>query len=115
MNALNKIGGFLLLAGVVIAAIIGFQTPTGRQFWDGIWQAGSTVVSFIGDQAGRLTGTPVAGNLWAAIGIAAIAFLVTITLVPALRVGRGFAILAIAFTALAFVLYQPSIVSGIGG
>ena len=113
MNALNKIGGALLVAGLAIAVIIGFQTPTGRQFWDGIWQAGEAVVSFIGDQAGRLTGTPIAGNVWAAVGVAAIAFLVVITLVPPLRVGRGFAILAIVFTALAFVLYDPTIVSGV--
>lgn len=115
MGALNKIGGALLVAGLAVAIIIGFQTPTGRRFWDGIWQAGSTVLGFAGDQLGRVSGTPVAGNLWAAIGIAAMGFLLIITLVPALRAGRGFAILAIAFTALAFVLYQPSIVSGVGG
>ena len=57
MNALNKIGGALLLAGLAIAVIIGFQTPTGREFWDGIWQAGETVVQFIGDQLARLSGT----------------------------------------------------------
>ena len=113
MNALNKVGGFLLLAGLALAVIIGFQTPTGRQFWDGIWQAGETVVTFIGDQVARLSGTAVAGNLWAAIGVAAIAFLILITLVPGLRSGRSFAIMAILFTALAFVLYDPTIVSGL--
>jgi hypothetical protein len=115
VNALNKIGGALLLAGLAIAVIIGFQTPTGRQFWDGVWQAGATVVTFVGDQGVRLSGTAVAGNLWAAIGIAAVAFLVVITLAPGLRAGRGFAVMAIVFTALAFVLYQPSILNGIGG
>jgi hypothetical protein len=115
VNALNKIGGALLLAGLAVAVIIGFQTPTGRAFWDGIWQAGAAVVSFVGAQVSRLSGTAVAGNLWAAIGIAAIGFLATITLVPGLRAGRGFAVMAILFTALAFVLYQPTIVSGIGG
>lgn len=112
MNVLNKLGGALLLAGLAVAVIIGFQTPTGREFWDGIWQAGSAVVGFIGDQGVRLNGTAVAGNLGVAIAIAAIAFLVTITLVPGLRVGRGFAILAVLFTGLAFILYQPSILGG---
>lgn len=112
MNVLNKLGGALLLAGLAVAVIIGFQTPTGREFWDGIWQAGSAVVGFVGDQGVRLTGTPVAGNLGAAVAIAAIAFLIVITLVPPLRLGRGFAILAILFTALAFILYQPSILGG---
>jgi hypothetical protein len=115
VNALNKIGGALLLAGLAVAVIIGFQTPTGRRFWDGVWQAGSTVVGFVGDQAARLGGTAVAGNLWAAIGIAAIAFVIAITLAPGLRAGRGFVVMAILFTALAFVLYQPSILDGIGG
>ena len=115
MNALNKLGGALLLAGLAVAVIIGFQTPTGRQFWDGVWQAGATVVGFIGDQGVRLSGTAVAGNLWAAIGIAAIAFIIVITLAPGLRAGRGFVVMAIAATALAFILYQPSILNGIGG
>ena len=110
MGVLNKIGGALLLCGLAIAVIIGFQTPTGRQFWDGIWQAGKTVVDFIRAQGVRLDGTAVSGNAWAAIGVAAILFLVTIVLVPGLRVGRGFAVLAIVFTALAFVLYNPGII-----
>src|SRR4029450_6997463 len=113
MKVLNRVGGALLLLGLAIAVIIGFQTPTGRQFWDGIWQAGQTVVTFIGDQIARLSNTAIAGNLWAAIGVAAIAFLVLITLVPGLRSGRSFAIMAILFTALAFVLYDAPIVSGL--
>ena len=115
VGALRNIGAALLVAGLAIAVILGFQTPTGRSFWDGLWQAGSTVVRFVGQQAGRLTGTAVAGNLWAAIGIAAVAFLVTIALVPGLRVGRGFVVLAVLYTALAFVLYQPSILAQLGG
>ena len=110
MGVLNRIGGALLLLGLAIAVIIGFQTPTGRRFWDGIWQAGETVVFFIRDQATRLGGTPIAGNPWAAIGVAALLFLITITLVPGLRVGRGFAIMAVLFTALGFILYNPSVV-----
>jgi hypothetical protein len=110
VGVLNKVGGALLLLGLAIAVIIGFQTPTGRRFWDGIWQAGATVVDFIRDQAVRLGGTPIAGNAWAAIGAAAILFLITITLVPGLRVGRGFAIMAVLFTALGFILYNPSVV-----
>jgi hypothetical protein len=115
VNALNKLGGALLLAGLAVAVIIGFQSPTGRQFWDGLWQAGATVVGFIGDQGVRLSGTEVAGNLWAAIGISAIAFIVAIMLAPGLRAGRGFVVMAIVATALAFILYQPSILNGIGG
>jgi len=111
VGVLNRIGGALLLAGLAVAVIIGFQTPTGRRFWDGIWQAGSTVVTFIRDQAARLTGTPIAGNAWAAIGVAAILFLIVLMLAPPLRAGRGFAILAIVFTAVAFILYNPSVVS----
>jgi hypothetical protein len=109
VGVLNKIGGALLLCGLAIAVIIGFQTPTGRQFWDGIWQAGATVVNYVRSQGVRLDGTAVSGNAWAAIGVSAILFLIVMTLVPPLRVGRGFAILAIIFTALAFVLYNPTI------
>ena len=112
MGVLNRIGGALLLAGLAVAVIIGFQTPTGRAFWDGIWQAGATVVRFVGDQVARLGGTPIAGNLGAAVAVAAIAFVLTLMLVPGLRAGRGFAIMAVLFTALAFVLYNPSVIGG---
>jgi len=111
VGVLNRIGGALLLAGLAVAVIIGFQTPTGRRFWDGIWQAGSTVVTFIGDQFSRLGGTPIAGNALAALGVAAIAFLLTIMLVPGIRQGRGFVIMAVLFTALGFILYNPAVVN----
>jgi hypothetical protein len=115
VNTLNKIGGLILLLGLAAAVVIGFQSPTGRAFWDGLWQAVSSVLRYLGDQIGRLSGTAVAGNAWAAIGIAAILFLVTLALAPGLRAGRNFAIMAVVFTAVGFILYQPSIVSGIGG
>jgi hypothetical protein len=115
VKTLNRLGGLLFAAALVVAVVIGFQTPTGRAIWDGLWQATATVVRFGRQQVGRIGTTPVAGNLWAAIGIAAVAFLITLALVPPLRAGRGFAFLAVAFTVLAFVLYQPSILSGIGG
>lgn len=115
MNALNKIGGLILLLGLAVAVIIGFQTPTGRAFWDGIWQAVAAVLGYLGDQIGRLNGTAIAGNLGVSVAVAAIAFLLTLALVPALRGGRNFAIMAVVFTAVAFILYNPSIVSGVGG
>jgi hypothetical protein len=115
VNALNKLGGALLLAGLAIAVIIGFQTPTGRQFWDGVWQAGATVVGYAGDQLARLDGTPVAGNLTVAIGIAAVSLVALLILLPKPIPGRLFTVLMIAATATAVILYQPSIVSEIRG
>lgn len=113
MNALNKIGGLLLLAGLALAIIIGFQTPTGRQFWDGIWQAGSTVVGYAGDQVGRTTGVAGTPTAWI---IAGAVFLVVVTLVARARGSRG-AVLATALAAflVGLFLYNPSLVSGIGG
>ena len=115
MNALNKIGGALLLAGLAVAVIIGFQTPTGRQFWDGVWQAGSTVVGYAGDQIGRLNGTSVAGNWTVAVGIAAVGLAALLILLPKPISSRLFTVLVIAATATVVVLYQPSIVSRAGG
>lgn len=115
MRTLNRLGGALFAAALIVAVVIGFQTPTGRAIWDGIWQAGATVIRFARDQLGTFGPTPVAGNLWAAIGVSAILFLITIALFPGLRAGRGFVVLAVLFTALAFVLYQPSILTNLGG
>jgi hypothetical protein len=115
VNALNKIGGALLLAGLAVAVIIGFQTPTGRQFWDGVWQAAATVVGFVGDQVGQLNGTSVAGNGTLAIAIAAVGMIVLLVFLPKPVSTRLFTAAVIGATVLAIVLYQPSIVSGIGG
>lgn len=110
MGILNRIGGALLLAGLAVAVIIGFQTPTGRRFWDGIWQAGASVVDFFRGQSGRLGISGVQGNALAAVGAAAILFLLLIMFVPGVRQGRAFVICAVLFTALGFILYNPSIV-----
>jgi hypothetical protein len=115
VSTLNRIGGALLLAGLAVAVIIGFQSPTGRRFWDGVWQAGSTVVGYAGDQIARLNGTSIAGNLTVAIGIAAVGLAGLVILLPKPISGRTFAVLAIAATAAAIIMYQPSIVSGTGG
>ena len=115
MNALNKIGGALLLAGLAVAVIIGFQSPTGRQFWDGVWQAGATVVGYAGDQITRLNGTPIAGNWTVAVGIAAVGLAALLILLPKPISTRLFTVLVIAATAAAVILYQPSIVSSAGG
>jgi hypothetical protein len=115
MNTLNKIGGALLLAGLAVAVFLGFQTPTGRQFWDGIWAAGAAVVGYVGDQIARLNGTPVEGNLAVAVGIAAVGLVILIILLPKPLPARVFPILVILAVVAAFILYQPSIVSGIGG
>jgi hypothetical protein len=115
MNALNKIGGALLLAGLAVAVFLGFQTPTGRRFWDGIWQAGATVVGYVGDQIARLNGTPVAGNLSVAVGIAGIGLVILLILLPKPLPARVFPTLVILAVLAAVILYQPSIVSEIGG
>jgi hypothetical protein len=113
VNALNKVGGFLLLAGLALAVIIGFQTPTGRQFWDGIWQAGAAVVGYVGDLAEQSTGIAGTPTAWI---IAGAVFLIVVTLVARARGSRG-AVLATALAAflLGLFLYNPSLVSGIGG
>jgi hypothetical protein len=115
VNALNKIGGALLLAGLAVAVIIGFQTPTGRQFWDGVWQAGATVASFAAGQIGRLNGTAVDGNLTMAVGIAAVGLAILFIVLPKPVSVRLYTAAVIGATVVAFILYQPSIVSKAGG
>lgn len=115
MNVLNKLGGALLFAGQAIALIIGFQTPAGRQFWDGVWQAGATVVGVAGDQIGRLNGTSVTGNPALAAGIAAVGLVVLLMVLPKPVTTRLFTALLVLATAAAVILYQPTIVSRVGG
>ena len=109
MKILNRVGGAFLLAVLVIAAFIGFQSPIGRQIWNGLWQAGETVVSFVRQQVPQLGGrTDHDASL--AIAISAVLVIVVIFLVGKPIPIRTFTILVAGATALAFVLYNPGIV-----
>lgn len=110
MNALNKIGGFLLAAILLIAVISGLQTGTGRQAGTSVLDAGRAVLAWGGDQISRLGGNvDTAGNLGRAMVIGLIIFTALILLVPATRNGRGFGIAAFGCVLIALLLFQPSI------
>lgn len=112
MNVLNKVGGAVLAAALLVAFALGSNTPAGRE----IWASFGTALRAIGDAAQdlgvQLNSTPVAGNAWAALGVTSVAFILTLILIPGLRAGRGFAVLAVVYTAIGFLLYQPSIIGG---
>jgi hypothetical protein len=111
MNLLNRVGGALLLLGLGLAVIIGFQSPTGRQFWDGVWQAGATVVGYFRTQIERLTGEGTDGNLAVSVGVAAVGLIIVLTLMKWPITVRVYTILLILATVVAIVLYNPSIVA----
>src|SRR5215218_9517051 len=104
MNALNKIGGFLLAAILAIAVISGLQTGTGREAATAILDAARAVLSWTGDQIAR-----VGGNVDTALVIGLILFTALVLLVPKARAGRGFAVSAFASLLVALLLFQPSL------
>ena len=110
MNALNKIGGFLLAAILLIAVISGLQTGTGREAGSSVLDAGRSVVSWAGDQISRVGGNvDTAGNLGRALVIGLVIFTALVLLVPKARAGRGFAVSAFASLLIALLLFQPSL------
>jgi hypothetical protein len=109
MNLLNRVGGALLLLGLGLAVVIGFQSPTGRQFWDGVWQAGATVLGYARTQIESLGGRNTDGNLAVSVGIAAVGLIIVLTLIKWPITVRVYTILLILATAVAVVLYNPSI------
>jgi hypothetical protein len=110
VNALNKIGGFLLAAILVIAVISGLQTGTGREAGTSILDAGRSILQWAGDQISRVGGNvDTAGNLGRAMVIGLIMFTVLVLLVPKARAGRGFAMSAFASLIVALLLFQPSL------
>lgn len=110
MNALNKIGGFLLAAILLIAVISGLQTGTGREAGSSVLDAGRSVLSWAGDQISRVGGNvDTAGNLGRALVIGLIIFTLLVLLVPKARAGRGFAFSAFAALLIALLLFQPSL------
>lgn len=110
MNALNKIGGFLLAAILLIAVISGLQTGTGREAGSSVLDAGRSVVSWAGDQISQVGGNvDTAGNLGRALVIGLVIFTALVLLVPKARAGRGFAVSAFASLLIALLLFQPSL------
>jgi hypothetical protein len=110
VNALNKIGGALIAAILLIAVISGLQTGTGRQAGTALLDAGKSVLAWIGDQISRIGGNvDTAGNLGRALVIGLIIFVVLMLLVPATRSGRGFAVAVTSSLVIALLLFQPSI------
>ena len=70
MNALNKLGGALLAAILLIAVISGLQTGTGREAATSVLNAARSVLSWVGDQISRIGGNVnTAGNLGKALVI----------------------------------------------
>lgn len=110
MNALNKLGGALLAAILLIAVITGLQTGSGQQALSGVWSATKSVVGWAGDQIARLgVNVDTAGNLGKAIIIGLVIFAASILLVPAARAGRGLAVSAVLSLLIALLLFQPSL------
>jgi hypothetical protein len=111
MKLLNRVGGAFLLLVLGIAAITGFQSPTGRPMWDNLWAAGRTVVRYARDQAGRLGGTDIAGHGFRAIGAAAVVVLLIITVSKGPITNRQFGLLLLLGAGIALVLWNPAIVT----
>jgi hypothetical protein len=111
MKVLNRVGGAFLLLVLGIAAILGFQTPTGRQIWDDLWEAGSTVLSWVRDAIQRLNDTSIPGNAPAAIAIAAIGVIVVLALLKKPVSVRAFTVMVLIAAIAAFILYDPRVVA----
>ena len=107
MKVINAIGGAFLLLMLGIAAIIGFQSPGGRPIWDGLWQAPSTVLGYFRERGGGFDA--VAGDGRAAIGWAATGSLVALIVLKKPISMQLFTILLLAGAAVAFVLWDPSV------
>ena len=110
MNALNKLGGALLAAILVIAVISGLQTGAGREAGTAVLDAGRAVVGWAGDQIARIGGNvDTAGNLGRALVIGLIIFTALVLLIPGARAGRGLVLSAVGCLIIALFLFQPSL------
>jgi hypothetical protein len=112
MKVLNRVGGVFLLLVLGIAAISGFQSPTGRPIWDNLWDATAAVLGYARAQIVRLDSSPIAGHPFSAVGVAALLVLTVIALVLA-GVKKSisfqyFTVMLLAGAAVAFVLWNPS-------
>lgn len=110
MSALGKIMVGLLAAIAAVALFAGFGTPGGQTFVDNVQAAAASFWTWTTDQIGSLSDWPTAGNFALSAGIAVGIFLFLLAVIPGFRQGRNFAIGAVVFTALGFLLYfAPSL------
>ena len=111
MKILNRVGGAFLLLVVVAAAVLGFQTPTGRQIWDDLWAAGAGVLSWVRDQIQLLTNTSIPGHAGVAIAIASVGVIVVLGLLKKPISIRAFTVLVLVAAVAAYILYNPGSVA----
>jgi hypothetical protein len=113
MKVLNRVGGTFLLLVLAIAAISGFQSPTGRPIWDNLWNATASVLGYARDQLARLDGSPIDGHPFTAIGLAALLVLTLMAVVLAVVKKsisfQGFTLLLLGGAVVAFVLWNPAV------
>ena len=111
MKILSRVGGAFLLLVLVAAAVLGFQTPTGRQIWDDLWAAVTALGRWVRDQIQLLTRTPIPGHAAAAIGIGAVGVVVVLGLRGKPVSSRAFVLLLLVAALVAYVLYNPGAVA----
>ena len=111
MKILSRVGGVFLLLVLVAAAILGFQTPTGRQIWDDLWAAVAALGRWVRDQIQLLTRTPIPGHAAAAIAIAAVGVIIVLGLLKKPISVRAFTVLVLVAAVAAYVLYNPGAVA----
>lgn len=110
MNLLNKVGGALLAAVLVIALIAGLRTGTGREAGDGVLQAAGAVLSGVGGFYGGVAGALDAdGRPGKALLLGLLLFVLLVLLVPAARAGRGMTAAGVGSLLVALLLFQPSL------
>ena len=113
MKLLNRVGGAFLLLVLGIAAITGFQSPTGRPIWDNLWNATASVLGYARNQAARLDGSPIDGHPMTAIGLAALLTLILMALILAGAKKsisfQGFTLLLLGGAVVAFLLWNPGV------
>ena len=112
MKILSRVGGAFLLLVLAIAAILGFQTPTGRQMWDSLWSAASTVLRWVRDHVPNLTSSTT-GDAWKAIAIGGVFVILMLSLAKKPVSVRAFTALVIVAGLGAFVLWNPSVVQNL--
>jgi hypothetical protein len=110
VSALNKIGGALLAAILLIAVITGLQTGSGQAVLSGVWNATASVVAWAGDQGARLgVGVGTAGNPIRSIIAGLVVFAGLTVLTPAGRSSRGIITAGVCAVVVALVLLQPGL------
>lgn len=112
MKGASRLTGIVALAGVAVLIVAGARTPSGRSILEPLGEFFIALGRSLRDLLPVGPGNPVVGNGLLAVAVTLGLIVAGVLLVPAVRQGRGLAVLVAGSAVAGLLLYSPSLIGG---